>query len=294
MNVKQTTEPGYAKINLFLEVLDKRSDGYHEIDTVMQTVSLADALTIDVLEDGKGEIALSCNLPYIPIDRRNIAWKAASAFLGKIGRESDSVRIHIEKKIPVAAGLGGGSADGAAVLRGLNRLYEYPLTTEQLCDLATPLGADIPFCLVGGCRRAEGIGEIFTEASPLSEQLTLVIAMGKMGSNTAAAYGKLDARQGKGQTYHSLAMMEALAAADTKKICKELYNRFEDVILPENKDASSIRRILSITGANGALMSGSGAAVFGIFTDTQKAAAAVEMLRQKSFFAVTARAVNKI
>ena len=289
MNVKQTTEPGYAKINLFLEVLDKRSDGYHEIDTVMQTVSLADALTIDALEDGKGEIALSCNLPYIPIDRRNIAWKAASAFLGKIGRESDSVRIHIEKKIPVAAGLGGGSADGAAVLRGLNRLYEYPLTTEQLCDLATPLGADIPFCLVGGCRRAEGIGEIFTEASPLSEQLTLVIAMGKMGSNTAAAYGKLDARQSKAQTYHSLAMMEALAAADTKKICKELYNRFEEVILPERPMVTKIKETFLECGAVGTMMSGSGPSVFAIFEKEDEARRARDLLRQENCFVFMTR-----
>lgn len=290
----QTTEAGYAKVNLFLEVLGKRSDGYHGIDTVMQTVSLCDELALAVAEDGKGELCLTCNLPYIPTDRRNIAWKAAKAFLCKIGKESDSVSIHIEKKIPVAAGLGGGSADGAAVLRALNRLYGYPLSIEELCELATPLGADIPFCLVGGCRRAEGIGEIFTKTAPLSKDLTLVIAMGRMGSNTAAAYGKLDARAVKGQSRNSLAMMAALAEGDTAKVCKELYNRFEEVILPENKDASSIRRILSITGANGALMSGSGAAVFGIFEKREKAEEAVEMLCKRGFFAVTAMPIDQI
>ena len=126
----------------------------------------------------------------------------------------------------------------------------------------------------------------------MSGHLTLVIAMGKIGSNTAAAYGKLDARAVKGQSRNSLAMMEALAEADTAKICKELYNRFEEVILPENRDASSIRRILSIAGAKGALMSGSGAAVFGIFEEKEKARAAVEMLTARDFFVVMANAVN--
>jgi len=292
MNKMYTTESAYAKVNLHLEVLGKRPDGYHEIDTVMQTVSLCDKVTVEAAQDGSGATELTCSLSFIPTDEKNIAWKAARAFLTAIGRESDSVKIHIEKKIPVAAGLGGGSADGAAVLRALNRLYGNVLTVAELCDIATPLGADIPFCIVGGCRRAEGIGEIFTVVPPLAESTVLVIAMGKMGSNTAKAYGKLDARKNSVADRSSDAMINALEEGNTKKIASLLFNRFEEVILPTNAPASSARRILRIQGAEGALMSGSGASVFGIFTDKQKAYAAVRILRAKGFFAVVENPVN--
>ncbi len=294
MNKMYTTESAYAKINLHLEVLDKRPDGYHEIDTVMQTVSLCDTVTVESFEDGKGKTELFCSLSYIPTDEKNIAWKAARAFLTAIARENDSVKIHIEKKIPVAAGLGGGSADGAAVLRALNRLYNYPLDVQALCELATPLGADIPFCIVGGCRRATGIGEVFTEIEPMHASTFLVITMGKIGSNTARAYGKLDAQPKRKTDHLSDGMIEALQSGSTEKIASLLFNRFEEVILPANADASSARRILRIAGAQGALMSGSGAAVFGIFTEEERAEEAVRMLRAKGYFAVIATPVNVI
>ncbi len=287
-------EKAYAKINLHLEVLAKRADGYHELDSVMQTVSLADNVTVKVKKDQKGKISLGCSLSYIPTDERNIAWKAAKAFLSKTGSEGDSTEIYIEKNIPVAAGLGGGSADGAAVLRALNALYGYPLTIEELCALATPLGADIPFCIVGGCRRTEGIGEIFTVVPGLSEDVRLVIAMGKIGSNTARAYGRLDAMRERGCDKTALPMIEALTEGDAPKVASLLFNRFEEVILPINADASAARRIMKVAGAQGALMSGSGAAVFGMFDDEKKAQAATTMLREKNFFAVTAKPINHI
>ena len=293
MELFKTTESAYAKVNLHLEVLGKRPDGYHEIDTVMQTVSLSDTVTVEIQKDEKGEMLLSCTRADIPTDENNIACKVARAFLLAIGKEKDSVKIHIEKVIPVAAGLGGGSADGAAVLRALNRLYGYPLTKQALCDLATPLGADIPFCIMGGCRRAEGIGEIFSSAASLSEDTILVIAMGKMGSNTARAYGKIDEQNGKKSLISSEEMLRSLEmGADA--VASALYNRFEEVILPENADASAIRRTLRIAGAKGSLMSGSGASVFGIFDDGEKAANAVEILRQKDFFATVAHPVSEL
>ena len=290
MKTMKTTEAAYAKVNLHLEITGRRPDGYHEIDTVMQTVSLADRVSVEVTEDGKGEMILTCSRADIPTDGSNIACRVARAFLLAIGKEKDSVRIHIEKCIPVAAGLGGGSADGAAVLRALNRLYEYPLTKEELCNLATPLGADIPFCIVGGCRRATGIGEVFSPATSLPEDTVLVIAMGKMGSNTAAAYRKIDGQSDEKQLRSSETMLGSLEiGADA--VAGALFNRFEEVILPENKDASCARRLLRIAGARGALMSGSGAAVFGIFSDRERAENALQMLKEKDFFATLAHPV---
>ena len=293
MEILKTSEAAYAKVNLHLEITGRRPDGYHEIDTVMQTVSLSDTVTVEVTKDEKGEMLLSCTRADIPTDESNIACKVARAFLLAIGKEKDSLRIHIEKVIPVAAGLGGGSADGAAVLRALNRLYGYPLTKEALCNLATPLGADIPFCIMGGCRRATGIGEIFSSATSLREDTILVIAMGKMGSNTARAYGKIDEQSEKKSLISSEKMLKSLEmGADA--VAAALYNRFEEVILPENADASAIRRTLRIAGAKGSLMSGSGASVFGIFDDREKAANAVEILCQKDFFATTAHPVSEL
>lgn len=287
-------EKAYAKINLHLEVLGKRADGYHELDSVMQTVSLADMVRVKVIKDGKGEIRLGCSLSYIPTDERNIAWKVAKAYLLETGNQAHSLEMYIEKHIPVAAGLGGGSADGAAVLRALNRLYDYPLTTKELCELATPLGADIPFCIVGGCRRTEGIGEIFTEVPPLAEGTMLVIAMGGIGSNTARAYGRLDAKTDRACDRTAIPMIDALETGEAALVASRLFNRFEEVILPVNADASAARRIMRICGAEGALMSGSGAAVFGIFDAEAKASSAISMLREKGFFAVAATPVNRI
>ena len=294
MNELYTTESAYAKVNLHLEVLGKRPDGYHEIDTVMQTISLCDDVSVLVTKDGLSKTELTCSLSYIPTDEKNIAWRAARAFLAAIDRESDSVKIHIEKKIPVAAGLGGGSADGAAVLRALNRLYENPLTVEELCALATPLGADIPFCIVGGCRRATGIGEIFTEVPSLCEDAVLVVSMGKIGSNTARAYAKLDAQPKRKTDYPSNEMIDALKKGSVQEVSTALFNRFEEVILPSNADASSARRMMRIAGAEGALMSGSGASVFGIFTDKKRAEEAVGLLLDKGYFAKIVTPIHSI
>lgn len=294
MNELYTTEFAYAKVNLHLEVLGKRPDGYHEIDTVMQTISLCDEVSVWLMKDGLSKTELTCSLSYIPTDEKNIAWRAARAFLTAIDRENDSVKMHIEKKIPVAAGLGGGSADGAVVLRALNRLYGNPLTVEALCALATPLGADIPFCIVGGCRRATGIGEIFTEVTPLCKDTVLVVSMGKIGSNTARAYAKLDAQPKRKTDHPSDAMIDALKKGSVQEVSTALFNRFEEVILPSNADASSARRVMRIAGAEGVLMSGSGASVFGIFTDKKRAEEAVGLLLDKGYFAKIVTPIHSI
>ena len=274
-----------AKINLFLEVTGRRGDGYHEIDTVMQTVRYADKLNISYDPEGEG-IFLTCNRRYIPTDSGNIAWRCAEEFLRATGK-SGRVEIHIEKRIPVAAGLGGGSSDGAAVLKALNRLTGAGLGREELAALSAPIGADIPFCVRGGCARATGIGEIFSHASPLSG-VELVIAIGGRGSSTPEAYRLLD-ESGYGGQRTADGMLAALSAGDRAAVYAEMYNAFEDVIIANNREIGTLKEKMLENGARAALMSGSGAAVYGIFESKRAARAACRALRESGCFAVVAQ-----
>lgn len=281
---RELKQNAYAKINLYLEVKGRREDGYHEIDTVMQTVGLCDLLTVGYDPDGSG-ITLTCQKKYIPTDSGNIAYKCAELFLSRTGK-GGAVDIHIEKRIPVAAGLGGGSTDGAAVLRALNVLTGARLTVEALCALGAEVGADIPFCLRGGCARARGIGELFSDA-PSLVGFVPVIAIGGHGSSTPAAYKALDAEGycGEGDAEK---MLCALEKKDGSVVC-ELYNAFESVILRTNKDARTLKNRFAELGARGALMSGSGASVFGLFGNRNEARVACAKLRELGYFAVVAQ-----
>ena len=274
-----------AKINLFLEVTGRREDGYHEIDTVMQTVRYTDKINISFDPEGEG-IALTCNRYYIPTDRGNIAYRCAEEFLratGKTGR----VEMHIEKRIPVAAGLGGGSADGAAVLKALNRLTGAGLSREELAAFSASIGADIPFCVRGGCARATGIGEVFSHASPLVGA-ELVIAIGGRGSSTPEAYRLLD-ESGYSGGRNADSMLEALASGDRARVYAEMYNAFEDVIIGQNREIGYLKEKILLGGADAALMSGSGAAVFGVFESKKNARAVCRTLRESGCFAIVAQ-----
>ncbi len=281
----EVKEKGYAKINLYLEICGRREDGYHEIDTVMQTIGLYDQITVGYDEEGEQGIVLTCDKSFIPTDEGNIAYRCAALFLKESGKKG-KVDIHIEKRIPVAAGLGGGSADGAAVLRALNTLTGINLPMEALCELGEKIGADIPFCIRCGCARAQGIGEIFTDAPPLRGVFP-VIAMGRQGSSTPAAYKALDEKnyQGAGTADGMLGALETKSGA---AVCAQLYNAFEKVILPVNKEAAEAKRLFLKLGAAGTLMSGSGAAVFGLFSSKRKAQFACKALRLCRYFAVVA------
>lgn len=285
---KELQMRAYAKINLYLEICGRRENGYHEIDTVMQTVGLFDKVTLCYDPEGAG-ITLTCNKKHIPTDRGNIAYKCAEKFFEETGRKG-GLSIHIEKKIPVAAGLGGGSADGAAVLRGLDRLCRTDLSLEALCAMGAQIGADIPFCIRGGCARATGIGEIFSTVADL-EQLVPVIAMGKQGSSTPAAYKALDDADYRGAG-DAMGMIEALSKKDNEQVLSCLYNAFEGVILQGNPEAKALREGFLNLGAKGALMSGSGAAVFGLFDSTKEAQAACDALRDEGYFAVVAPVIQ--
>ncbi len=275
----------WAKINLALDITGRRADGYHTIAGVMQAISLCDTVTVEVTDPVDGmylcvmgprpgmaeEICLTCSNPDLPTDRRNLAFRAAEKFFSATGRGCRRLAIHIEKRIPAAAGLAGGSTDAAAVLVALNEAFGAPLSSSELCEVGVSLGADVPFCILGGAQITEGVGEILTPISPLPD-CELVIACGGEGVSTPAAYGALDALYGdfRPDAYapreaQLTSLKSALAKGDLDAVCGNLYNIFETVILPERPVAREIRSILLAEGAMAAMMSGSGPSVFGIF-----------------------------
>lgn len=279
-----------AKINLFLDVTGRRSDGYHTISGIMQTVSLWDTVTLTVTPVADGEAprhTLTCSHPDIPTDGRNLGLKGADAFFDAVDAAPVHLHIHIDKQIPTAAGLAGGSTDAAAVLLGLNELMGEPLTQEALCRVGLSLGADVPFCIVGGAMITEGVGEKLTPCSGLPP-CWLVIACGGEGVSTPAAYQRLDELYGgfDGTVYTPKADMlnahlEALRQGDLLEAGKHAYNIFESAVLPTHSLAGHIKQALTEEGTAFAMMSGSGPSVFGVFRKEDKALAAAEALRHR-------------
>jgi 4-diphosphocytidyl-2-C-methyl-D-erythritol kinase len=254
-------EKARAKINLTLDVLYKRADGYHEVEMVMQTIDLSDHLTLQPLAEDC--IQISCPIPYIPIDERNLAYKAASL----IKRTFDirhGVHIHIEKRIPVAAGLAGGSSDAAAVLRGLNRLWNLNLSLDELAQLGASIGSDVPFCVYGGTAVARGRGEKIERIFHTSPHVWVVLVKPPIAVSTADVYGALDVRN---ITRHpdTGAMIQALRADNpVPLIAQHLGNVLEEVTFRKHPEVERIKKKMYEFGAQGALMSGSGPTVFGI------------------------------
>ena len=257
---------GYAKINLFLEVCEKRPDSYHNIDSVMQSVSLHDVITIKKCDS----IKIDNNIG-LPNDENNLAYKAAKRFFEYTNIHSGA-EIYIEKNIPVSAGLAGGSTDAAAVLKGLNKLYTTNLSTDELCRIGSKLGADVPFCIKCGTYVTKGIGDIFTPCSSLCDCHIVISKMGE-GVSTPFAYNEIDSsRIGVDYKYKSSeALVDALATSDLSQIARKAYNSFEQVVCPIRPMVEKQKLILTDNGAVLALMSGSGPSVFGLF-DNEKAA----------------------
>lgn len=276
-----------AKINLFLEVLDRRPDGYHGIDSIMQSVNLCDIVEL-FLRDGSGRVTLDCTNPDLPTDRRNIAYLAAERYFDVCNRHDLDLTIRIEKKIPLAAGLAGGSTDAAGVLVGLNRMLG-ALSQPELMELGRTIGADVPFCIACGCMRAEGIGELLTPATALSPEYTLVIAKGGGGVSTGAAYDAID---GNPSRHSADAMLDALRRGDVGEVCDRLYNAFERVVAPVRPRVGYAKELLLRAGAMGALMSGSGPSVFGIFSDLDAAENVCERLKSEGYEAFVAAPVR--
>lgn len=287
-----------AKINLYLDVLGKRPDGYHNIRSVMQTVDLCDEIYVELDAPKRGTqlIEISCSEEALPCDASNLAHRAAVAFFAGCGIYDYSCRIRIEKNIPMAAGLAGGSTDAAAVLQLLNALNRYPLDLDALCALGATIGADVPFCIRCGTLYTEQIGDVMVPCYPMPPA-HIVIALGGAGVSTPTAYHMLDARYGA-DLDRDFANVEELTAAlytrDLRIICSKMYNVFEDVILPIHKKARQAKEALLRYGALGALMSGSGPAVFGVFDDQGAAESAAHRLLgvvDRVFVATTSNAV---
>lgn len=282
---KRAVERGYGKINLHLDITGRLPDGYHAVETVMQTVSLYDEVTV-ILREGT-TVDAECNLSGVPTDEKNLAVRAALLFFERTGFSS-GVHLAIEKRIPMAAGMAGGSADAAATLRGLNRLFDAPLTTEELCELGSRLGADVPFCVVGGTAYADGKGDRL-HPFPSMPDCRLVIACEGEGVSTPWAYGLLDRRYenfASGASYVPRStenLKQALIGGALPDVARWIYNIFEEPVLAERPVAEQIRRTLLESGALGAMMSGSGPSVFGIFADDDGAARAMTALTSLGF-----------
>lgn len=285
--------PAAAKINLYLDITSKRSDGYHGIASIMQSVSLCDEITVSI--GGGHGIGLFCDNPSLPLGKDNIAYRAAEAFLANVATDC-GVTIGIKKNIPVAAGLAGGSTDAAAVLRGLNRLLGHPFSTDGLCRIAGKLGADVPFCVVGGCARCEGVGEMMTPISGMPD-VSILIACPTERVSTPEAYRRLDVIYNDFSGYKPeldgyYAEEAGLGRGDISGICSGLYNVFEKV-QEDRQDISDIKRIMTASGALGCLMSGSGPSVFGIFESDAGAVAAESALQKSGIEAHICRPTGK-
>ena len=273
--MKAVTEKAYAKLNLSLTVGGTLPNGYHALESVMQSISLHDALRIEK-SDG---IRLVCDKPFIPTDERNLAYKAAELFF----RESDikgGAAISITKRIPVCAGLGGGSTDAAATLRGLNRLYGTGADAETLCEIGAKIGADVPFCIMGGTCICEGIGEILTPVTLPKKNYRILIAFPGNGVSTAEAFRALDSTPSDSAGHIP---DDVLIPLKSGEIPKKLYNSFERAVLPVHPAAVRVKEILLKNGAVTAMMSGSGPSVFGLFSSEESLHPAENALMQAGF-----------
>lgn len=283
------TVKAYAKINLMLDICSKRNDGYHDLFMIMQSVGVYDTVTVKRIK-GR-DIKLSCNLSDIPLDSKNIACKAAEAFFkeNKIRVTSRGIHIDILKRIPHAAGLAGGSADGAAVIVALNHLYNTALSENELCKIGAKVGADVPFCITGGTLLAQGIGEVLSKVKPL-RKCYILLAKPDFGVNTGKAFSEFDTN-GKTHSPDCLGMLCAIQNRDLNDISLRLENVFEQFIEVPNR--IYMKEIMRKNGALGACMSGSGPTIYGIFEDKESAEKAGAELKIYAKDIIVTTPVNK-
>ena len=259
--MKSLTLKAPAKVNYLLDVIRRRPDGYHDLRMVMQRVNLCDEITIAVTETR--DITVTCGKNGVPDGPGNIAWKAANSMLG-FAKNEQGVDISIEKNIPIAAGLGGGSSDAAAVLMGMNELLGLGFSDQRLMEIGVKLGADVPFFIFKKTALAEGIGERLSAMPPMPSLWVLLVNPGVRVS-TAWAYGNLRLTSGK-----ELAKLPELFCG-VEDICAMLSNDLESVTIPAFPVIAEIKESMMRLGAVGAMMSGSGPTVFGLFRDSESA-----------------------
>lgn len=269
------SEKAYAKINLTLDVLGKRVDGYHDLKSVMQTVSLHDTVEIEI---GTGKPwMIICGRSDIPCDERNLAWKAAKLYCDTLGVDPEGITIRIEKNIPSGAGMGGGSADAAAVLRALNRHYGNPMTLESMAQLSAKIGSDIPFCVVGGTVMCEGRGEIMRRLKNCPPFI-MVGCKPEFSVSTPVLFRKIDSVEILKHPNHD-AMEQAIEAGDISAIAREIYNVFEPVVSVDHPEIDHIKCICNAHGALTSQMTGSGSVVYALMPDMESAERAVKELK---------------
>ena len=269
-------EGAYAKLNLTLDVLGKREDGFHDIKSIMQTISIRDDIEIDI---GTGKPwKLLCSDASIPTDERNLAWKAAKLYCDTMHKDPEGLEIRITKRIPQQAGMAGGSADAAAVLRALNRHYGDPLSLPALAELGSEIGSDVPFCTVCGTAVVEGRGENVRKLPDMPDCI-FVVCKPEFSVSTPALYKKID-EVAIAQRPDNRAMESALVAGDLGKVAENLCNVFDPVVTADHLELNYIKSIFNSYGAVGFQMTGSGSAVFAIMSEFEYAAVVCNMLKE--------------
>ena len=266
----------YGKINLGLDVLRRREDGYHEVRMIMQTVGLYDLLTMKKIKDDK--IQMTCNLTFLPTDERNLVYKAVKLMKDKY-HIKDGVEINLNKRIPVAAGMAGGSSNCAAALKGMNQLFDLGLSIDELCEIGVTLGADVPYCIMRGTVLAEGIGEELS-VLPAMPKCTVLIAKPPISVSTKMVYEALDSKEIVEHPDID-GILEGLRKGDLHKVADSMGNVLEDVTIPMHPVIADIKQVMQDCGAIGAMMSGSGPTVFGLFENRASAREAQKMIRDK-------------
>lgn len=264
----------YAKINILLDIVGIKENGYHLLEMIMQSIDLYDVIDINKIEKG---IKIKCNKSYIPVNNKNIAYKAAELFMKTYGI-NEGVSINIYKNIPTSAGLGGGSADGAAVLKAMRKIFNVDISNKELEELGVKIGADVPFCVSGGTALCEGIGEIITPMSKFQNKI-LVVVKPKFGVSTKWVYSEYD-NLNSVKKLETEKILNAVKNDDLKLVSSKMANVLEEVTINKYGIIDGIKKDMLKFGALGAMMSGSGPSVFAFFEDSLSAQRCFEKMKE--------------
>ena len=282
--MKEIEIDSYSKINLTLSVLGKRQDGYHNIETIMQSINLADKI---VIREEKEGVKIKCSHPLVPTDTQSLTYRSAEKILSRY-RIKKGVKIEIDKKIPLASGMAGGSANSASILVGINKLFALNLSNKDLSEIGEELGMDVPFCIQNGTALAYHWGEKVTPLPPINPPLWIIVINPGFEIPTKWAYNNLDLDLIKGEKNNTIAMLKALKEGGLEGIAKNLFNSFEELIIKKYREIGKIKDRLIEEGALGTLMSGSGPTVFGIAQNKEQSIKIYDKLKleYKSIWAV--------